>query len=198
MPPGATPAPKKKTSVQKDKTTKASANAPNTHGTPPHSPLPPQSGADHPPIISPPIDPPRPKPKRILSERERASLQQPSEAHSTIIPISQDAGSDGSILDESLSRDRSGSDDMHIDPQLRSLDPVDKSPVIPVDPAPVYDSLPAASTGMDESPVTPVDPAPISDSLPAASAGSTIAITDSSGKKCKAPVTQDSQAIATE
>ncbi|KAK1216321.1 hypothetical protein PQX77_021058 [Marasmius sp. AFHP31] len=179
----AKPAPKKKTSTQNDKTTKVSTNAPNTHGTPPHSPLPPQSAAACPPIISPPIDPPRPKPKRIISERERASLQQPSKA--SIIPISQDAGSDGSTLDKSLSRDRSSSDDMLIDPQLRSLDPVDESPsdpVAPADPAPVTDSLSV----------------PVTDSLPAASAGSTIAIADNSGKKRKAPVAQDSQATVTE
>ncbi|KAK1223136.1 hypothetical protein PQX77_013990 [Marasmius sp. AFHP31] len=178
----AKPAPKKKTLTQNDKTTKVSTNAPNTHGTPPHSPLPPQSAAACPPNISPPIGPPRPKPKRILSERERVSLQ-PSKA--SIIPISQDAGSDGSTLDKSLSRDRSGSDDMLINPQLRSLDPVDESssdPVAPADPAPVTDTLPV----------------PVTDSLPAASAGSTIAIADNSGKKRKAPVAQDSQATVTE
>ncbi|KAK1219013.1 hypothetical protein PQX77_018280 [Marasmius sp. AFHP31] len=80
-------------------------------------------------------------------------------------------------MDKSLSRDRSGSDDMLIDPQLRGLDPVDEFP---------------------SDPVTPADPAPVSDSLPAASTGSTIAITDSSGKKRKAPVAQDSQAVTVE
>ncbi|KAK1227506.1 hypothetical protein PQX77_009482 [Marasmius sp. AFHP31] len=164
---------KKKPSGRKAKA--ASSNNPEAHVTflPPPSPA----------LDSPCIDPPRPKPRRKLSERERAAQVPPTEANPTVVSINQVIEAGGNVLD---AHDRSGPDNMVIDPRLLGLDPVEDScsgSVVLTDPLNDYPS----------GPVIPTEPSLVSDQSPVVGVDeSTITVARSSDKKRRATVAEDS------